>query len=87
MKRDIDKFKQLGGALIDQHKPDDLSLSEVTEIYRHASTGDANGIIDGITTAYYMGYAVGYRRGSGRDVKITTVGEYLKHSRTGSAEQ
>ena len=89
MKRNIDKFRQLGSAIIDQHKPDDLSLSETTELFRRAqSTLDANSIIDVIQTAYYMGYAVGYRRGSGRDVRLTTVGAYLKDKqRAGSADK
>ena len=63
MKRNIDKFSQLGREYIDDHKHDDMSLSESVELYQRAQkTLDANSIIDAITTAYYMGYAVGYRR-------------------------
>lgn len=59
MQRNIEKFRALGRDMINHR--DDLSSSEVTELYRQAQTGA--GLYKAITTAFYMGYAVGRRRG------------------------
>ena len=84
-KRYIQKYADLGGAIIwNHHKTDDLSTSEALELISKANEAEPDALIHAITTAYYMGYAVGHRRGSGREVyKITTAGDIMAEIRSG----
>ena len=86
MKRNLDKFSKLGRDLINPR--DDLSLTETGELFKRAHhTADAESTLDVITTAFYMGYAVGFRRASANNGKrITTVGEYLKETRRAGSD-
>ena len=75
--RNVKKYAERGSLLIENCRQDDLSTDEMLKLLQAAhDPGDAESIMNAITAAFYMGYAVGYDR-RGR-AKITTVGEYKK---------
>jgi len=88
-KRNIQKFADLGSAIIwNHHKADDLSTSETMDLITIARDTDPDSLIHAITAAYYMGYAVGHRRGSGGDAyRITTAGDLLAEIRAGKIKE
>lgn len=60
-KRNIDKMAENGRAIV--HRLDDLAISESIELLKRAADPNTDSIINTIATAFYMGYAAGYKRG------------------------
>jgi len=63
-KRDIKKMAERGQEIVG-NKPRDMSISEMAAFIGMLKEPDANNVCDIVTTAFYMGVAVGHSEATG----------------------
>lgn len=83
--RSIEEYAELGRQLTENNRRDDLSITETAKLMQTAGAGDSDRLLKAIATAFYMGYAAGYKRKDSS--RIITPGKYPKGQQAKTAAE